>query len=56
MIFVADDACTLTKHCMKPCGRKKEFLIIIVLVSEELVKMRLENGLIGLDYLQHMLH
>ena len=51
MIFVADYAFALTKHCMKPCGRKKEILIIIVHVSEESVKMRLENSLIGLDYL-----
>ena len=56
MIFVADYAFALTKHCMKPCGRRKEILIIIVHVSEESVKMRLENSLIGLDYLQHMPH
>ena len=56
VIFVADYAFALTKHCMKPCGRKKEILIIIVHVSEESVKMRLENSLIGLDYLQHMPH
>ena len=55
MIFVADDAFPLTKHCIKPCGRKKEFFIIIVHVSEELMKMCLENGPIALHYLQHML-
>ena len=34
---------------------KKEFLTIVVHVSEELVKMLLEYSLIGLDYLQHVL-
>ena len=34
---------------------KKEFLTVVVRVSEELVKTRLEYGLIGLDYLQDVL-
>ena len=55
MIFVADDAFPLTKPCVKPSGRNKKFLIIIVHFSKELVKMPSENGLIDLDYLQHML-
>ena len=34
---------------------KKEFLTIVVYVSEELVKIRLKYSLIGLDYLQYVL-
>ena len=50
MAFVADDAFPLTKHCMKPYGRKnlsdeKEFSTTVVHVSEELVKMASEYGL-----------
>ena len=33
---------------------KKEFLTIVVHVSEELLKMRFEYVLIGLHYLQHV--
>ena len=35
---------------------KKEFLTIVVHVSTKLVQMRLDYDLIGLDYLQHVLH
>ena len=35
---------------------KKEFSTTINHVSEELVKMASEYGLIGSDYLQHVLH
>ena len=54
MISAADDVFCLTKHCMKTYGRNKEFLTVVVYVSEELVKMRLEYGVIGLNCLQHL--
>ena len=61
MVFVADDAFPLTKHYMKPYGRKnlsdeERIFDYRFHVSEELVKMASEYGLIGSDYLQHVLH